>query len=334
MAIRPARHLWAKADASFAREVVRRSEAVWNTQVRQYSSHGKAGPGHQAVVLAPPRIATSPEHLDAWNAMTQRLRQKPMAALGLRKYIDQLDVLHPLYVQTLKQRAVSQPQDFLQLARMFIAACEAPLGMIALGNSAALWWPSTVHNFGPAYVGRPITPGLNNERWARQSWKDDPREVAIYQQLLSLPPGVRSGSIMFDSDWSIAANDAFVIGAAAEGLQMHIATVDCPVHRIPAPLLFTEGRPTVLAREAVLAAAMGYRRHDHAHPSLGLVLTRQDRSFEPRLDAAFEIMPQLHSPGDVEVALKEVTAAKRYSVKIPSLIGEALKDTRPAEPLR
>ena len=196
--------------------------------------------------------------------------------------------------------------------KIFDLAASSPLPMFLLGASHQVWVPTLMRNFGITSVSalsdKTLKMALGNPKWADPSTLTDPREVAAAQALVQESQGLfdRSGAVLFEVLlWSIAANDAAILGAIAARKEIHVTVPNGSVAKIDPKHLFdsTEGRPSVLSRELTILADANFRRVDHAYPELGTILMA-----DPTLPHSLELPDLLNRLRTIDSYEKVVAA--------------------------
>jgi hypothetical protein len=191
----------------------------------------------------------------------------------------------------------------------------APLPLVVLAPSPTIWVPSVLRNLG--VVSTSIPKGstrrvLGKSSWSNQEWTKSDAERRALDMFIDEQEGNRqlSGSVLFEYlNWSIAANDAFLIGAACSDKEIHIGHDDVPFKMMDPNILFDvdNKRPRVFGRELALASLFGYRKIDNPYHTLGIVLLRNpDQPYGGSLEEFLKILQQIKSKDDILEATKNL----------------------------
>ena len=242
---------------------------------------------------------------------------RPMSSIAPRQeeaYVRGLEVNGYRYGNLPLQRPVYEPEVVKMCTEMFRAAAEAPLGMIVLGPSRKLWIPSLLRNFTiSSTINTPkatLRTAMSNPRWSDQGWKLDPAELLAFESLVEEQgdKGPLSGSVLFQlAGWSIALNDALIVGAACGEQEIHLAVDNSPVRDIDPRLLFDNQnkRPTVLARELGLLACSGYTRYQGPNAvGTAVLLPDTDNLLIPDLGGMLKDLESVRTYDDVLASTK------------------------------
>ncbi len=254
------------------------------------------------------------------------MHARPMSSVAPRQeeaYVRGLEVHGYRYQYLPHQMPVREPEVIEMCREMFHAAAEAPLGMIVLGPSRKLWIPSLLRNFTIcSTINTPkatLRDAMSKPRWSDQAWRFDPAELLAFESLVEEQgdKGPLSGSVLFQlAGWSLALNDALIVGAACGEQDIHLAVDNSPVRDIDPRLLFDNQnkRPTVLARELGLLACSGYTRYQGPNAvGTAVLLPDTDNLLIPDLGGMLKDLESVRTYDDVLASTKPL---EDQSVKI------------------
>lgn len=216
------------------------------------------------------------------------------------------------YGEVKGQKPILTDEDIFPLIRMFTMARKATLPLLVLGRSPDVWYPTLVQNFGPLGMDVMLA-GMDNKKWANLDWKKDPRELQARWELEEMarndPLFGGNGSVIMEKKWSLAMNDAVIIGAACGGKELHIAGgLQVPVFDLRDSELWNPvyKSPSILGRELVLAGLMKYKQFQHPYDQLGIVLHKQRQDEKLDLEELFETLEGLQSGEDLRRIYKKL----------------------------